>query len=99
MKRINIEPGETLVAQWETKGDDYLALLFWEDSKRYHYRGNGQGGVFGSEIKTHEEAIRQMERPWDGDGKPGAGPAFVLKQDRPSLKRIFTRRQLPLTVV
>lgn len=82
------------IARWQTKGHDWLELYrdarnYAPDKGRfsYSYKGNGCGGGFVA--NSDEEAISRMENPW---GHPeGAGQAFVLKCDRPSLKRVFPR--------
>lgn len=86
-----LQSHETCVAMWKTKGHDFLILYRYVSEKfgtTYAYRGSGCGG--GVEAKDDEAAIREMERPWGGDNKPGAGQAFVLKLDRPSLKRTYS---------
>lgn len=91
MKDLSKElmPHQTLVAQWKTKGNDWLILYKFQSPKYgtcYGYIGPSQGG--GVEAKSDEEAIKEMERSWGADNKPGAGAAFVMKCDRPSLKRV-----------
>ncbi len=87
-------PSDVLVARWQTKGNDWIELWkLTEYSPRsgvgydgvYHYKGKGMGGGIPNTVKTDTEAIAYMERPW---GRGGAGPATVLKTDRPSLKRV-----------
>lgn len=77
-------PPETVIARWQTKGNDYLELKRGETEDSYWYKGNGCFGGFYA--KTDSEAIERMEAPW-GDPR-GAGQCTVLKSDRPSLKRV-----------
>lgn len=86
---ITLESHETLVAQWETTGNDWLVLYSFNSPTwgvMYGYRGPNCGG--GVVATSAEEAIAEMERGWGEGGKPGAGQAFVLKLDRPSLARV-----------
>lgn len=87
--RIQLEDHHTFVAQWETRGNDWLVLYKYTSPKHgvvYSYRGNSCGG--GVEATSNEEAIAEMERGWGERGKGGAGAAFILKCDRTSLKRV-----------
>lgn len=99
---IKLDETDTKVAQWETSGNDWLVLYRYESERFgtvYAYKGNGQGGglncnpdldpaVFGPVVKTDDEAIAELERSWNERGRGGAGAAFVLRQDRPSLRRV-----------
>lgn len=70
---------DTLIARWETRGNDYLNLFRGGSRPNdYFYRGNGCGGVFA--VGSDADAIARMEAL--------GGPAFVLKLDRPSLRRV-----------
>lgn len=69
---------ETLIARWETRGNDYLNLYRGTRPNDYFYRGNGCGG--GVVADSDEAAIAKMEAR--------GGQAAVLKLDRPSLRRV-----------
>ena len=100
----NLDDEDILGAQWETTGNDWLALYKYHSDKFgwvYSYQGNGCGGglncndkldpaIFGPVVENDEQAIDEMERPWNGNGRPGAGAAFVLKCDRPSLQLVYS---------
>lgn len=70
------------VARWETRGHDWLSLR--RNGASYSYVGNGCGGTLPF-MPDDNAAVEWMERPW---GKGGAGPVTVLRDDRPSLKRV-----------
>jgi|14_taG_2_1085336.scaffolds.fasta_scaffold28613_2 hypothetical protein len=98
-----LDVNDTLVAQWETTGNDWLSLYKYTSDRFgivYSYTGTGCGGglncnpdldpaIHGPIPTGDDDAIAQMERPWGGDNRPGAGPAFVMKCDRKSLARVF----------
>ncbi|NOS67803.1 MAG: hypothetical protein HOO67_05580 [Candidatus Peribacteraceae bacterium] len=70
---------DTLIARWETRGNDFLDLYRGGTlPDDYFYRGNGCGGGFAA--VSNEAAIARMEAR--------GGQAFVLKLDRPSLRRV-----------
>lgn len=98
-----LDADQTLVAQWETTGNDWIALYRYTSERWgivYAYRTPNGGGslncnpaldpmVFGPVPASDEAAIAEMERPWNGgNGRGGAGAAFVLQADRPSLRRV-----------
>jgi hypothetical protein len=74
---------DTLIARWETRGNDWLELYRGATPGDYYYRGNSCGG--GVVASNDAEAVAAMEAPWGSR----VGQATVLKTDRPSLKRIF----------
>ena len=99
-----LDPEYTLVAQWETTGNDWLALYRYESARWgtvYGYQSASGGGglncnpsldpmVFGPVPQNDEDAIAEMERPWGGgNGRGGAGAAFVMHADRPSTRRVY----------
>jgi len=85
---------DVLIARWQTKGKDWVELWKYTDYTPregqgydgvYYYKGKGMGGGLPNTVRTDAEAVAYMERPW---GRGGAGQAFILKLDRPSLKRV-----------
>lgn len=63
-----------IVAEWRTKGKDFLTL--YHDVWGYSYRGNGCGGNLG-QLASDDVAIAHME----------ANAVATLKSDRVSLRR------------
>lgn len=111
--KIQLDAGQSLVAQWETSGKDWIVLykqtvarlgdrvgpfVVYGYSQGAGNRWSGGGdpdyemvdGMAQTCTDLDDEgAITAMERPWNAGGKPGAGAAFILKCDRPSLCRVF----------
>ena len=64
-----------LVAQWVTKGKDFLSL--YSEGDDYSYTGRSSGGSLG-QFKCAEAAIAHME----------ANAVATLRIDRPSVRRL-----------
>jgi hypothetical protein len=74
------------VAEWKTKGKDFIRLEYSTNvhGGYYRYTSNYGGGTL-PVMADDKAAIEYMERPW---GHGGAGPVTVLLSDRSSLKRV-----------
>lgn len=75
-----------IVAQWQTRGArgarGQFLTLYHDPTGCYTYEGNDCGGVL-PKMTYDAAAIAYMERP-------PLGPAFILKCDFPSTKRIIS---------
>jgi hypothetical protein len=69
-----------VVAEWRTRGKDYLIL--YHTAAGYFYEGSGCGGTL-EPITDDVAAVERMERPWGKD----TGAVTVLRSYRPSLRR------------
>jgi preprotein translocase subunit YajC len=79
----------TVVARWETRGNDWIELYkdqdgYWFDSTGVHMGGRHQ-------FPSDEAAIAWMES--DEIGETGYSPLATLKMDRPSVRRVALKKK------